>query len=316
MKTNTIQKVGIYITGLFMLPALAMAKDLEAYSLDEIAKELINPVTSLVSIATDIEYRTYDGDLPKASDQSNAVFMIRPSFPIPLKNGKNILMRATIPIYASMPAWQVPFGHPLWIQDYDYPDFRLRQSPQITADTGQFGSVHGHIGDIGFDFAYGGESDNGFISMYGISTVLNTSTNLSASRNQILLGPEIAFGKSTNWGIYGAWLTHLTNVSDGDQGGDLTDTNETYIEVFFAYGLNNGWQIFSSPKITYDWEADSGNELLLPIGAGISKTTRVGNTPLKIAFELQNFVVSPDRFGTKWLFVFSVTPVFSNPFQR
>lgn len=291
---------------------MSLASDQQAYTVDEIAKELSNPVTALASIKTDFEYRTYQGDLPGANDQSNMVFLIKPSVPIPLDNGKNILMRATIPIYRDMPVWKVPFGHPLWIQDFDYPDFRLRQSPQITAEAGEFTSVHGHVGDIGFDFAYGGVSDSGLISMYGIATVLETSTNISASRNQWLLGPEIAFGKSTDWGVIGAWVTHLTNFSQEDS----YNTNETSVELFFAYGLGNGWQIFSSPVMTYDWEADSGNELLLPLGAGISKTTRIGNMPLKLAFEIENYVVSPDRFGTQWLIAFSLTPVFSNPFQK
>ena len=316
MKMLTMRAVGLSLMSFCMLPVLLVADELEPLSLDEIAKELANPFTALVSIRTDIEHRTYQGDLPKAGDQSNTVFMIRPSLPIPLKNGKNILMRATIPIYMDMPVWKVPFGHPLWVQDFDYPDLRLRQSSQITADTGEFDSIHGHVGDIGFDFAYGGESDNGFISMYGFATVFGTSTNVSASRGQNLLGPQLAFGKSTDWGLFGAWVTHLINVSDGDERAGTYDTNETNIEVFFSYGLGNGWQIFSEPKITYDWEADSGNELLLPIGAGIAKTTRIGKMPLKLAFELQNFVVSPDRFGTNWLFTFSVTPVFSNPFNR
>jgi len=311
------------ILGLLALPILGTAsgeseeKSVASaweMSVDEIAKELSNPVTALGSIVNDIEFRTYQGDLPGADDQSNTLYLIKPSFPISLKNGKNVLIRATVPVYVDLPAWQVPFGHPLWIQDFDYPDFRLRQSPQITPSTGEFHSVHGHVGDIGFDVAYGGVSNNGFISMYGLATVLETSTNISASRNQWLLGPEIAIGKSTDWGVYGAWVTHLVNIN-GKEPYD-SDTNETYIEVFFAYGLNNGWQIFSSPKITYDWEADSGNELLLPIGAGISKTTRIGRMPLKLSFELQNFVVSPDRFGTEWLFTFSFTPVFPNPFRR
>ncbi len=304
------------VIGVLILPALVMGEDQDAYTLDEISMELSNPVTTLASIRTDIEYHTYQGDLPGSGDQSNTVFVIRPSIPIPLKNGKSILMRASIPIYDSMPVWAVPFGHPLWIQDFDYPDFRLRQSPQITADTGDFNSVHAHLGDIGLDFAYGGVSDNGFISMYGIATVIKTSTNQSASRNQVLLGPEIALGRSTDWGIYGAWLTHLTNVSASDLGGNFYDTNETYIEVFFNYGLGNGWQVFSEPKITYDWEADSGNELLLPISVGISKIVRVGKTPLKMALEVEKFIVSPDKFGTDWMFTFSFTPVIRNPFQK
>jgi len=318
MRKKCILIISAYLACLLVVPALYAAADgdKESYSLDEIAKELSNPVTTLASVRTDIEYRTYQGDLPKSSDQSNTVFMIKPSLPIPLKNGKNILMRATIPIYVDMPAWQVPFGHPMWIQDYDYPDFRLRQSPQITEDTGGYHSLHGHVGDIGFDVAYGGVSDSGFISMYGMAIVLENSTNLSASRNQTLLGPEVAFGKINHWGVIGAWVTHLTNVTEGDVRAGPYGTNETNIEVFFNYGLGNGWQVFSEPTITYDWEADSGNELLLPLGVGIAKTTRIGKMPLKLAVEIQKFVISPDRFGTNWLFTFSVTPVFSNPFER
>jgi len=107
-------------------------------------------------------------------------------------------------------------------------------------------------------------------------------------------------------------VTHLTNISQEDS----YNTNETSVELFFAYGIGNGWQVFSSPVMTYDWEADSGNEMMLPIGAGLSKTTRIGSMPLKLAFELENFVISPDRFGTQWLFTFSLTPVFSNPFHK
>lgn len=282
-------------------------------SVDEIAKQLSNPVTALASFSTDIEYRTYQGSLPEAGDQTHFLFEFKPSIPIPLSNGKNILMRATIPVLGDVPVWSIPFGDPLWILDFDYPDFRLRQSPQITGESGEFIEVHSGLGDIGFDFAYGGVSDSGFISMYGLAAVMETATNISASRNKWLLGPEIALGKSAHWGVIGAWVTHLTNLTEGDYG---YNTNETSIDVFFTYGLGNGWQVFSSPKIIYDWEADSGNELLLPIGAGISKTVKFGKVPVKFAFDIQKYIVSPDRFGTDLLVTFNLTPVFRNPFQK
>jgi hypothetical protein len=84
----------------------------------------------------------------------------------------------------------------------------------------------------------------------------------------------------------------------------------------FAYGLGNGWQVFSNPTISYDWAADSGNKLLLPIGAGISKTLRIGRVPLKLAFEIQKFVESPEQFGPDWLFTFSFTPVIAYPYLK
>jgi hypothetical protein len=68
------------------------------------------------------------------------------------------------------------------------------------------------------------------------------------------LGPEVAFGKIADWGVVGAWVTHLTDVL----GDSLVSTNVTSAKIFFAYGLGNGWQIISNPEISYDWEAVSG----------------------------------------------------------
>jgi len=278
----------------------------EELSLDEIAKELSNPVTALRSIGNEIEYRTFQGDLTASSDQDHPVYRFEPSYPFRLSNGKNLLVRASIPVSLSKPEWRINEDDPLWQQDRDYTEFLLRQSPQVTSDTGKFGSVHGHLDDITFDVAYGSVNDNGFISMYGIAGSLPTSQNIDGAREQTLLGPEIALGKSAQWGVIGAWVKHLVNVA-----GDKTfDTNETSIDVFFAYGLGNGWQIISNPSILYDWEADSGNELLLPLGGGVSKTTRFGQVPVRMDLELQYYVVSPDRFGPEWLLAFNLRPVF------
>jgi len=281
-------------------------------SLDEIAMELSNPVTALRSISLDSEYRMYQGDLPGSGDWDAWIHPIKISFPFQLNNGKNILVRATVPIYQDQPTWVVDFGHPIWEVDRDYAEWLLRQSPQITADTGQFKAGHDHLADVSFDVAYGGVSDSGFISMYGIATVLSTSQDINSSRNQTLLGPEFAFGKRSDWGVIGAWATHLTDV-EGDKS---FSTNETSVQVFFAYGLSHGWQIISNTTILYDWEADGGNELLLPIGAGLAKTISIGHMPMKMAFEIQNYVVSPDRFGPEWLLKISFTPVISNLFSK
>jgi hypothetical protein len=278
-------------------------------STDEIAKELSNPVTALRSIAADFEFRTFQGSLPGADDKSSWIYLFTPSFPIPLSNGKNILLRATIPLYKDQPIWGLPVDHPLWQVDLDYAEFRIRQSPEITPSSGGFLPSHDHLADISFDVAYGGVSDNGFISMYGIVSVLPTSQDISASRDQWLLGPEVAFGKSADWGVIGGWVKHLTDIT----GGNSINTNETSLKLFFAYGLGNGWQIISNPVITYDWEAVSGEELSLPIGGGFAKTTRIGRMPYKLAFEIHNYVASADRLAPEWLLTLSFTPVIGNP---
>ena len=274
-------------------------------SLDEIAIELSNPVTTLFSIGNDFEYRIFQGSLPAADDESTFIYTLRPSIPIPLDNGKNILIRVAIPINGEQPIYEA---------DEQYSPFLIRQLASTIPTDGTFDNYHGHshLGDIEYDVAYGGVNDNGFISMFGIAGVIPSSQDLSQSVDQFQLGPEVALGKVTRWGVYGAWLTHLTRVA----GENDWDTNMTSLKIFFAYGLGNGWQIFSNPVIEYDWEGDSDNKLFLPVGGGVSKTTRIGNVPLKLAFEIQKYIVSPDSIGPDWLFTFSFTPVFRNPFQK
>ncbi len=53
-------------------------------TIDEIAKELSNPVTALRSIVNEIEFRNFQGDLRDASDQTNLAYRFSPSFPFKL----------------------------------------------------------------------------------------------------------------------------------------------------------------------------------------------------------------------------------------
>ena len=300
------------------LPALGLAEQESdeseesvgpAISVDRIALELSNPVTGLRSFAIDVEYRTYQGDLPEANDQAGYRTVFAPSWPIELSNGKLLLLRATIPVYGGQPYWK-----PVWY--LDYAEFLIRQLPYIDETTGGFSEGHGHLGAVGFDIGYGGVNENGFISMVGIANALPTSDDQSARRGQWLIGPELALGQVTSWGLFGARAKHLTNIDGtGEQEVDY-DTNETTLELFFAYGLGNGWQIESNPVILYDWEAVSDNEWNIPVGLGVSKTMMVGKMPMKFGLELQKFVVSTDRFGPDWQINFNLTPVMSSKLLR
>jgi hypothetical protein len=309
------------IVALLGLPALSLAATASdeppgtvrsAISVDEIALELSNPVTALRSVAWDIEYRTFQGDFPGSNDQTAMRNVFALSWPFKLSNGKNILLRTTIPINSDQPIWK-PRG-----RNGDFAGFLMRQSPTITPTNGQFVIGHDHLDDIGIDVSYGGVNENGFISLLGIASVFPTSDDGSASRNQYLLGPEFVVGQVTSWGLFGARAKHLTTVAgEGRYDGEgKWDTNETSLKIFFSYALGNGWQIESNPIILYDWEAVSGNEWTVPIGAGVSKTIMLGNMPMKLAFDIQNYVVSPDRFGPEWLFTLSFTPVISTKLLR
>lgn len=276
---------------------------------NEVGMELANPATRFPRIENTLEYRTYQGSLPGSGEGTSWIYEFTPVYPFELDNGRIIELRATIPLWLNQHIWEVYYDDPIWEQDRSYADWLLRQSPQVTPSTGRFQTGHDHMADIRVDAAYGGVSDSGLIGMFGLVTVWPFSTDISASRDQYLIGPQVVLGKTGDWGVAGARLKHFIDI-----GGDSRfSTNETWLEVFFAYGLGNGWQIVSNPRVLYDWEADGGNHLLLPLGGGVSKTTRISRVPVKLDAELYYHVETAERFGTEWLFQLRITPAFSKP---
>jgi len=288
---------------LLLIIFLAQLSDagLSDNSLDELAIDLINPVGTRANLQNRFEFKSYQGSLPEAGDETESTYLLTPVIPFKLKSGKKIVFRATIPI---------SFGAPTYVTEHrDYAEWLIRQRADVLPQDDLFDSGHGHLGDITFDLAYGGVSDSGLITMFGLAGVFPSTTDLSIEKDQFQIGPEFALGKIAPWGIYGAWLKHLVDVP-GLSGKRIDyDTNQTSLKVFFAYGLGNGWQFISNPVIEYDWEGVGGNKLAIPLGGGISKTTRVFNIPLKTDLELYYYIQSPDAFGPEWMLTFNLTPV-------
>lgn len=77
------------------------------------------------------------------------------------------------------------------------------------------------------------------------------------------------------------------------------DVNDGLINVFLAYQLGGGWYVNSAPIITVNWEADSGQRWIVPVGVGGGKVTMVGKLPVNTQAGAYVNVVKPD-FGPDW----------------
>lgn len=268
--------------------------DLDSLSEAEIARELSNPATPLASLNNVFEYYTFKGDDPGADRQTGFSYSFQPSIPFPLENGKVIIFRPLIPF--------------------------LLDEPVFNSARNDFDSKGPALGDISFDLVYGGTEDlaydteveSGFLSLFGIFGSLPTATDDAVASNQWRLGPEVAVGLIQEWGLAGFLAAHSWNVG----GSNKEDFSTTTIEYFYSYGLGGGWQIAAGPTIEADWEADKGDRWTVPVGIGIEKTTKFGETPWNFALEAHYYVEQPDSFGPELLFIFTITPVITNPFSK
>lgn len=270
--------VGVISFGWMGAGALAQEK-----TADEIALELSNPATPMSSLFNNLEYKTFKGDLPGADSQESLVYSFQPSLPFDLGEGRTFALRPVVPL--------------------------ILQQPVFNAEKGTFKDESG-LGDIAFDSFLGRTSPSGLVTMYGIYGVLPTATEDTLGKDQWMLGPEFVVAKIGKKGIFGGIFFHAWDVA----GEDDFDTSLSSLQYIYALNLGGGYQLASGPTITYDWEADSGQEWTVPLGIGVAKTQIFGKLPIKIQAQAFYTVEQPDDFGQEWGFKLSITPVVKNPF--
>jgi len=257
----------------------------QAPTADEVARELANPNTVLGSLNFNLDYQTYKGDLPGASDQTSTRLTFQPVLPYPISKGTNFYLRPAVPIVI---AQDVPV-------------------------VGGFDNKGVELGDISFDAALGKSLPGGYVVVGGIVGTLPTATDDALGLDQWLLGPEVALAKVFNWGVLGMLVSHQWDVA----GEDSFSTSITGGQYFYTYNLSNGWQISSSPTFSYNHKAAEGQEAwTLPVGFGVSKTTFLGGRPWKFGVQYWQYVKQADAFGPDWQVRFTVTPVVPLPWGK
>ena len=261
----------------FVVTGVAHAQ--EEQSIDEIAKELANPNTSVASLTLKLQLRAFEGDLSDADDQDSTTFLFQPSLPFKREDGSKIIWRPAVPFIVDQPLFQ---GGSEW-----------------DSETG--------LGDISFDLAYALPSekdDPGKLVAYGIFSSLPTGDDDLGFGEATTLGPELLYGRISKELIWGVFPNHQWDIS-----GDI-DVNLTTVQLFYILFGGEGLTYGSSPIITYDHEED---ELTLPLNVTVSKTIPIGGRPWKVGGEFNYYVEQPDEFGPEWMLVFSVAPVVKNP---
>ena len=71
-----------------------------------------------------------------------------------------------------------------------------------------------------------------------------------------------------------------------------------------------------APVISYNHDAPSGDELTLPLGIGVSRTTILGNRPWTFQLQYWYNAALPDTFGAEHTVRLSVLPVVSAPWNK
>lgn len=247
-------------------------------SADEVARSLANPNTPLATLTVKNQFRTFKGDLPRADQQDGVTMLLQPSFPFAVGDeGDVVFWRPALPVLISQPV------------------------PEATGGFDQ----KTDLGDFAFDLGLGSTSKSGRLSAYGIVSSLPTATDPDLSSKSWTLGPEFLLAQFETWGVYGIFPNHQWDVAGwSDRSVSLTST-----QAFLTFLPGGGWNVGTTPLITYDWQ---GSNWTVPVNLTVGRTIVLGKTPIRIGFEVNYYVETPETFGPEWMIGLNVSPVVEN----
>jgi len=270
---------GCVLVALVLLPVFAVAQSDEK-SIDEVARELSNPVGSTASLVFQGTWNRWGGDLPGADEQSNSALIFLPTLPFKVGSG-NLTIRPSFPFV----------GAP------------------VIDENGEWDKDRG-FGDMVILALWGRKEKNGLLWGFGATTILPTASKETLGGDQWQLGPAALAGHLSDVGVFGVLWQHWWGITDPDVGEKV---NMGTTQLFYWFSLPGGWQVGGSPITTANYVTASDVDFSFPLNLGVAKTFMAGNTPIKATVQGQYFVTQPDMFGPSWGVFFQITPVVQVP---
>ena len=257
----------------------------ELPSLEEIDRQLNNPLSKTWALTLQDNIGIQEGDLVDGSTWNNLLFF-QPMLPVPVSEK---LMFSGRPV------------------------FPLVTSPNVDFTTGETDGHTTGLGDIQLLTLLGPDKADGWVWGAGATFKFPTASDPVNGQGKYQAGPAMMLLNMGRPWVYGFIVQHWSSFAGDDE---YEDTSFTDFQYIIRYMLPKAWSVGAGPSITYNHEAESGDRLTLPIGLGVTKTVRVGKLPMKLRAEVHYSVVRPDSYGEVWNFRLQVTPVIKSPFIK
>ncbi len=245
-----------------MIMSLWSANTYAEETAEELAKKTQNPIADLISVPFQNHLNFGLGPHNRAQNILN----IQPVVPFNLTENINLITHTIVPI--------------------------IRQ-PDLTRDNGN--NTTG-LGDLNISLFFSAAKSGQVI--WGVGPILQfpTATDEVLGTRKWAAGPTVvALTMQGPW-VAGGIVNQVWSYAGND---DRDKVSAFLFQYFINYNFKGGLYLTSSPIITANWEADSGNKWVIPFGGGVGKLWKVHKQPINT--QLQAFYnVEQTTFGPDW----------------
>ena len=204
-------------------------------------KQSQNPIADLVSVPFQSNTNFNTGPFNRTQE----VFNIQPVVPMHLNDDWNLISRTIIPLLS-------------------------QPSPLFDSNTNG-------IGDITQSLFFSPVHPGALIWGVGPVFTVPSANDPILGTGKFLFGPTAVFLVTPGHWVIGVLLNNQWSVG----GNPLRPPVNAFLaQPFLNYNMAHGWYLTTSPIITSNWLAASGEQWTVPIGGGFGRVFRVGDQPV------------------------------------